>query len=674
MNYPVPFEQRVDKASGIVLGYLKSQHCYIGPTGSINTLNIFQVEAWLKNNTGAEEIAIITFGGVLGDRATIVSPALQLESYNDYILFLDGDNQEQDDKAWRAQHPDMLQAVTYADAQGALTGQFGFYHDLLVEPRRDEAGTFARIQSLTGQEITTPSGEIFLPREWHGDQNKMMPITGFAPSPTRAGTIVAGDFITITGSGFGAAAGTVFYTNADDGGATFTSSGIASDNTAWADGSITNKVARRAGTGPINVNGAMMSGSNLTVNYAHLDINSSFSGFGVTTRQRYYHRNLNGAGGIYFLYNTTSGMSANAPAVAAAERALQTWRCATFINWFSNGTTATGVSGVDGNNVILFDGTLPAGVLGQAVSNFSGSATGACNLANTVWWVADIDIRMFPDPPTAGFPWEYGPAAPAFSEYDFESVMVHELGHAHGLGHVISAGAVMHFAIANGSTSRVLSANDIAGGTARMAYSTAATCFNPVGSGTQMTALTAGTCILSVVMADLQGEYVPGKGNVLNWQTWAETNNVGFVVERSTNGADYEPLDFVMGNGSTQKATSYSYTDETADLPELCFYRLRQVDIDGNFGYTEVVQVRRTYPLVTGIQSDGLNQELLVSLSPTLESCTFTLYDLSGRKLLTQVLVPGQNTVPVSGLPAGAYLWRAVAGTSMADGKILLGL
>jgi hypothetical protein len=673
MYYPVPLEQRVEKAQAIVLGHVTSKHCYFDQTtGSINTLNVFKVDAWLKNNSGASEVGIITLGGVIDDRATIAYPAAQLEDYNEYILFLEGDNFAQDHEQFRAERPDLVQSWLYADGQGALTKQFGIYHDLLVEPNMDETAMFARLQALTGQPITTPDGQPFEARPNQSGENRLMPITSFSPSPTNAGTIVPGDFITILGSGFGAAAGTVFYTNADDGGATFTSTGVASDNTAWADGSITNKVARRAGTGPINVNGAMTSGSSLTVNYAHLDINSSFSGFGVSTRQRYYHRNLNGAGGYYFLYNTTSGMSANAAAVAATERALETWRCATFINWFSNGTTATGVNGVDGLNVILFDGTLAAGVLGQAVSNFSGGSSGGCTLANTVWWVADMDIRMRTDPPVVGFPWEYGPAAPAFAEYDFESVMVHELGHAHGLGHRIATGQVMHFAISNGSSVRVLGVNDVNGGLARMAYSTAATCTNPGGSGSAMVALTAGTCVLGVNLSALTGSHVPSVGNVLHWQTHSETNNLGFMVERSVDGHTYEGLDFVPGHGTTEKSNDYSYTDASLELPVLSFYRLRQLGTDGTEGYSEVVQVRRPLAPLATVSQDALQDQLIVQFGSDLEQADFALFDLSGRKLMESRNAMGSLVVSTSQLASGTYLWRVSSGSRATTGKVMV--
>lgn len=190
--------------------------------------------------------------------------------------------------------------------------------------------------------------------------------------------------LTITGSGFGASPGIVEFQNADDGGATVISPPNTTDYVSWRNGSITVKVPSNAGTGVFTVNGTFTSASPLTIGYAHISIDDVFFNFASSVRQRYYLRNKNTLGGYSFLYNTTSGFSANAAAVAAFERALTEWRCPDKINWRSAGTTAA-VFAQDGINSVLFDGSLPAGVLGTATSYLSASATAGCDMFNTVW-------------------------------------------------------------------------------------------------------------------------------------------------------------------------------------------------------------------------------------------------------------------------------------------------
>ena len=387
MMYPVSLQERVSNAESVILGTVVEKETFLdSSTMQVLTLNKISVTAWLKNQQTANSVYVITNGGIYKDRATIVNPSLQMENRTEYVLFLQTAPAKFENKQLRIQQPSAIQAIAYADAQGALVKSFEQYVDVLDQPKQNEETLFQKIQNITGQKAFTPKGELFKARPQQPISNKPGGITAigsFSPTTTRAGTIVAGDQITISGSGFGAAAGTVFFTNADDGGATFTSSGVASDVLSWSDASITVKVASRAGTGPINVNGVFTSASNLTVQYAHSAINSNFSGFGSSTRQRYYLRNLNTLGGYTFQFNTT--FAANTSAVAAFNRAIVSWRCETGVNFRAVGTTAVAASGNDGTNCIFFDPTISAGTLAVCTSNFSGSSTGGCNLQNTVW-------------------------------------------------------------------------------------------------------------------------------------------------------------------------------------------------------------------------------------------------------------------------------------------------
>ena len=85
MSYPVSIETRVAQSWGIALGHVTSQQCYAAARGNINTLNQFEITAWIKNNSSTSEVGVITLGGVLGNRATQVDPAIQLDDFHEYI-------------------------------------------------------------------------------------------------------------------------------------------------------------------------------------------------------------------------------------------------------------------------------------------------------------------------------------------------------------------------------------------------------------------------------------------------------------------------------------------------------------------------------------------------------------------------------------------------------------
>lgn len=80
------------------------------------------------------------------------------------------------------------------------------------------------------------------------------------------------------------------------------------------------------------------------------------------------------------------------------------------------------------------------------------------------------------------------------------------------------------------------------------------------------------------------------EGNALEWSTSEETNSAYFVVERSRRpGLGFEQIDTVQAAGNISHTRSYSYTDSRID--DIIYYRLKQVDRDGTYNYSRIVDV-----------------------------------------------------------------------------------
>jgi PKD repeat protein len=218
---------------------------------------------------------------------------------------------------------------------------------------------------------------------------------------------------------------------------------------------------------------------------------------------------------------------------------MDTWTCTTGINWTIGATTTTDVIANDNINVIRMDNgsELPPGVLGRCTSRWSG-----CGGATIEWYVEELDI-VFDDATN----WNFGPALPGFTEYDFESVSVHELGHGHQLGHVINTNDVMHYAISNGEDNRVLSANNIAGASDVQSRSTGGS----VCSQTVMTGFSCG----SAPVADFSGTPT----------TLCEGATVSFT-DLSTNTPTGWSWSFTGGTPSTSTAQNPTITYNTAGV------------------------------------------------------------------------------------------------------------
>jgi hypothetical protein len=86
---------------------------------------------------------------------------------------------------------------------------------------------------------------------------------------------------------------------------------------------------------------------------------------------------------------------------------------------------------------------------------------------------------------------------------------------------------------------------------------------------------------------------VIGKSIRLNWQTMSEINNFGFEIERTSASPlqGWEKIGFVNGNGNSNTPKSYSFIDDNLNLSGEIWYRLKQIDNDGQFEYSDEVNV-----------------------------------------------------------------------------------
>jgi photosystem II stability/assembly factor-like uncharacterized protein len=81
----------------------------------------------------------------------------------------------------------------------------------------------------------------------------------------------------------------------------------------------------------------------------------------------------------------------------------------------------------------------------------------------------------------------------------------------------------------------------------------------------------------------------------LNWQTVTETNNRGFEIERSNDKNTFSNIGFIEGKGTTTEKSYYVFNDFQA-LQGTIYYRLKQLDLDGSFKYSNTVEINYSFP------------------------------------------------------------------------------
>jgi hypothetical protein len=162
-------------------------------------------------------------------------------------------------------------------------------------------------------------------------------------------------------------------------------------------------------------------------------------------------------------------------------------------------------------------------------------------------------------------------------------------------------------------------------------------------------------------------------GVLLKWATASEINNLGFEIERSDDGINFKRVGFVNGAGTTTETKLYSYQDNVEFKGNSAFsYRLKQVDYDGTFSFSDVLNVTFDYPKQFVLQQNYPNPFNPVTTIkyavPTEAPVLIKIYDISGSEvetLVNKVQQPGTYELKfdASKLASGVYIYRMTAGS-----------
>ena len=295
-----------------------------------------------------------------------------------------------------------------------------------------------------------------------------------------AGTIDAEHQMIIEGSGFGSTAGVIEFPNADVGGLGNITLEYGTDIIYWTDSGIRIKVPKEAGSGVLNVknsSGNVVGTTNITISWALNPLYHNFREFPDYTRQRVNFIDANDIGGYTIEINSASTLSQNTEAFNAFERALSRWQCSTGVNFtLVQSNTTTDIAN-DGFCIAQFTDQLPVGVLAITSSRYKGAGNSGCNQEQTLWRLKEFDIELAaPGSLPNNLTWNYNNDEPSLFQFDFESIVVHELGHAHGLAHVVNEESVMHFSISNGVKRREINDHELEGAAHKIGFSTTDNC------------------------------------------------------------------------------------------------------------------------------------------------------------------------------------------------------
>ncbi|WP_113638143.1 T9SS type A sorting domain-containing protein [Nubsella zeaxanthinifaciens] len=181
---------------------------------------------------------------------------------------------------------------------------------------------------------------------------------------------------------------------------------------------------------------------------------------------------------------------------------------------------------------------------------------------------------------------------------------------------------------------------------------------------------------LPVTLTSFDASLVKGQ-STLTWGTAAETNNKGFELYRATEGTDFKKIDFIAAkssNGNSATALTYTYVDRTAKAG-VNYYKLKQLDLDGKsetFEKVVSVDVKLSTANVVVYPNPATSYVNVNLADDDYKNVKYDLFDLTGKKVLSEVAKASQQDVSVAALPAGVYYLKITKnGAEIKTAKII---
>jgi Domain of unknown function (DUF2341)/Kelch motif/Secretion system C-terminal sorting domain len=153
----------------------------------------------------------------------------------------------------------------------------------------------------------------------------------------------------------------------------------------------------------------------------------------------------------------------------------------------------------------------------------------------------------------------------------------------------------------------------------------------------------------------------------LKWKTTTEVNNIGFNMERSVNKTDWTKIAYVQGNGNSNSVKNYSYADNSVNIAGKYYYRLKQINNNGSYQYSNIIEADLNSPSEFALNQNYPNPfNPNTKISYRLKEKSFVklmVYDTKGaliKVLVNETKESGyyETEFNAKGLASGTYFYR----------------
>ena len=152
----------------------------------------------------------------------------------------------------------------------------------------------------------------------------------------------------------------------------------------------------------------------------------------------------------------------------------------------------------------------------------------------------------------------------------------------------------------------------------------------------------------------------------MNWTTASESNNNYFELERSADGINFVAIEKINSQNSNSTQPLNYTTVDNQPLNGKSYYRLKQVDIDGQYSYSSLVIVNCNNsviasPVVT-IFPNPVTENLTLNILGLPGKKTIMIYDVLGQEMMNNIIMSEddniQQVLDVSSLAKATYILR----------------
>ena len=160
--------------------------------------------------------------------------------------------------------------------------------------------------------------------------------------------------------------------------------------------------------------------------------------------------------------------------------------------------------------------------------------------------------------------------------------------------------------------------------------------------------------VIPVELVSFEGQVKDKTNAYLSWQTASERNNAYFSIERSFDGKTFSEISQIKGNGTTNQAQRYHFTDRT--LPSgLVYYRLRQIDTDGKEQLSNIIslEIGKSKSAILVFPNPS-SDKIYVQNAADTEGGVLT--DNLGRIIVQYTTLPRE--ISIRELPSGVYFLK----------------